>query len=381
MGLSVFCSSLEELDKREGQVLVPTNLSRVVTTGSNVLPHPSSTLANLARNVLFRSSHELSGKVGDIHPFFKRGVPHPANLDGMDKVIGRLCLGRIKPVKKLMLEERGSALIFGGPVSSLEARLLFGPLLGAALPVSFQYADKLDEATATRTEPWELLIDGIPARGLEDALVITALPVDQKDWLIDVAGVRAPGTLAIDLVLRDEPMLDQLYRQTRHLQGWQAVAEVVLDDSKTAPVSVRNLTVRELDSIDFESISYLEMVRVLRGKGANLDQLVNRISGRSEIGQALRLPSDAALRSRTAAHAPLEEQQSMNRDELDRLLALVFDPHRPWRPLAAEELKSLRIGSSKQVKHDLDEYIASHGRPLNAKDRARFLEAAFRILK
>jgi len=388
MSLAVFCAHLQS-DLSKGLVEVRANLSRLVAIGAKkIVPHPSAALANLGRAVLFGNATTLAGRVGRSHPFF-RGSAHPSTLDGFDALIGRLCLGRIKAVPELDANAlMGSLVIFGGPVSTWEARLIFGseglsPLLGSQLPFSFRYTDRLPEAAATRTEPWELLIDGV-ARACEEALVITVLPMDGNNRLVSVAGLRGPGTRAIDLLLRNERLLDRLYRDTRGLTGWQFLAEVS-DVVEDVPRSLREMSVRELTGVQFDSLNYLEtMKRLIAGDVESIDKsacrnIILEDAGPSHGTNAK--PRSAATRSPWAA-APKLEQESMSKAEIDKILELAFKKAGAAKPVTSEDLDRLRRATAKAlIEESSTEHLGRPGRRMTDGEKKKLTEEALRILK
>jgi hypothetical protein len=276
MGLAVFRTSLA-VAKENRLVEVRKDLSETVELGaSNVVPFVSGRVAEQGRISLFRESTCLFGKVGYDHPFLQGGA-HPSTLQGLDVFVGRLCLGRIEPVEHVNPEStEGSAVIFGGPVSTAEARAIYGtgnlsPLAEISLPFSFKYMEYLPEAVASHIEPWELLIDGAATTSVSEALVISVFPMGNADRIVSIAGLHGPGTLAIDLVLKNERLVDRLERETRSFVSWQMVAAVEKIVGGV-PLELGEIRIREVTGAAFESLRYGERVRSLRtGHFAGLD--------------------------------------------------------------------------------------------------------------
>jgi hypothetical protein len=248
-------------------VEVDERSTEIVESGSQLVPFPSIADAELRRTVLYRKSECTIGKPGLIHPF-SVGVPHPANLRGMGILVGRLRLGNIKSVPQIDPTRSGSPTIIGGPVSTSEARLIFGtggssPLLQVPLPFSFRYWELMDEAMQSRREPWQLLVDGASNTAVRECLIITNLPVSDKvDRIVNIAGLHAEGTIALDWVLRDTRLLERLERDTRNLDGWQFFAEVKMDRSNR-PLSLGETAIREITGAKFDATQYLRLSQSL----------------------------------------------------------------------------------------------------------------------
>jgi hypothetical protein len=257
--LAAFRSALTA-DENQKVVEVREDLSAAVKAGaSNIIPFPSKEIAKLNQIIWLGNSKCVLGILGRDHPFLD-AENHPSTLEGIDSFIGRLCLGQIKSVPEVdsqILE--GSAVVFGGPVSTREARLIFGkgdasPLLRVALPFSFRYWDRIAEAVESHTEPWELIVDGVANPAVQECLIVTVLPMGDKDRIVNIAGLCGAGTRAIDLVLRDQHLLERLERETRGLVGWQLFGEVFTDNE--TPKSLGEVKVREIKGADFDSVRY-----------------------------------------------------------------------------------------------------------------------------
>lgn len=284
MGLAVFRSDLTA-DKKRKVVEVREEWSEAVRAGAaNIVPHPNSETAELGRVVLYRGSKRTFGMVGRVHPFI-HGGGHPSMLEGQDILIGRLCLGAIKPVPEIGPKIlQGSPTFFGGPVATEEVRLIFGrdgqssPLLGIPLPFSFRYWDLIEQAVKSRAELWELIVEGKRAPAVKECLIITVLPIGEEDKIVSIAGLRPAGTRALDFVLRNRRLLERLERSTRQFVGWQLFAEVVAKDAET-PISLHDeVIVREIRGVDFDSVRYSTLSRLLLDKEAVIDDQELRLA-------------------------------------------------------------------------------------------------------
>lgn len=317
MGHRVFQCTLVS-DKRDKVVEVHRDFAKLIKTGlSNLVPFPSNETALLGRSVLFgHQSKHISGSLGRDHPLWK-GQVHPSTLDGLESVIGRLCLGRIKPLQEMQAEiPPGSAVVTGGPVSTREARLIFGiggtsPLLGVRLPFSFRYWDRFPEAIETNAEPWELVVDGVPASSVKECLIITVLPMGEVDRIVNIAGLHGAGTRAIDFILRNEKLLQRIERETRSLVGWQTFVEVKSIDTEI-PVGLGDLKVREIKGLDFDSIRHFIRSRLfLHTEVESLDN--QGMSGVKSLPSVTSTRSAALRRSEGALKAaPHQEHESMS---------------------------------------------------------------------
>lgn len=364
MGLPVFRSDLTAV-RAKRVVEVRKELSAAVKAASNIIPFPTRETTDLGRALVYKNSKSAFGILAHIHPFYD-GQPHPSSLDGLDILIRRLRLGRIRSVERLGAEAcEGTATVFGGPVSSREARFIFGkgdhsPLVGVALPFSFRYWDRMAEAVASRTEPWEVIVGGVPAPAVRECLIVTVLPVGDADRIVSIAGLHGAGTRAIDLVLRDRQLLERVERETRNLPGWQFFCEVIASDNET-PTELGETLLREING-DFDSSGYSRRARLFfAGEGRALDD--EQGGPHNELGTTFSPTTitpnrSAALRrsgegARTAA--PYEEQQSMHDPEWarqrDLLLKKTFRDH--FR--------------------DLDEHIRKHGRELTPEEEEELL--------
>lgn len=259
MGFPVFRCVLGS-DENNSVVEVAEDFSEVVRTGaSNLAPFPLREIAALGRKVLFGESNRLSGRIGLHHPFYD-GRAHPSTIDGLNSLVGRLCLGEIQGREIDPDIREGSAVVLGGPVSTWEARLIFGkgetsPLIGVPLPFSFEYRDQMVEAIQSRIEPWELVVEGARTPSVKECCIVTVLPMGAGDRIVNIAGLHGAGTRAIDFVLRDGRLLETIERQTRGLVGWQLFVEVHSTHDET-PIGLRDVQVREIRGADFDSLRY-----------------------------------------------------------------------------------------------------------------------------
>jgi hypothetical protein len=71
------------------------------------------------------------------------------------------------------------------------------------------------------------------------------------DRLTIFSGLHGAGTRAIDLVFRDQRLLERIYQRTKRLLGWQTVIQVTAKNTHT-PESVGDFTTFELTGIDFD---------------------------------------------------------------------------------------------------------------------------------
>jgi hypothetical protein len=265
--------------------IAPLRAEDVLSMRRVVSPEPTRVVAlrgsasrdrvDIARALLFRQSKNFAGILGSpsAHPLLPEGIIHPSTSDAYKSVIGRLCAGKtihIEQPKKLIVQKiQHSGLIFGGPVSTLESRLLFGtgevsPLLGIELPVTFKWFDVVGNSRNSAKELWQLIINGIdiPVVASKDYLTLTSLPLDNSDRLFYIVGLRGAGTRAIDLLLTNTERLEQLVRDTRIYDGWQAVeVSVKLDDTET-PVALGDMKVFNVD-YDFGKIENLLRNRII----------------------------------------------------------------------------------------------------------------------
>lgn len=343
MGLPVFKSDFSSKEQRK-VAEVRAELTPAFRLGvSKLLPFPSKETATLGRLVLFGKSRSVSGRLGLIHPFFQ-GQANPSTLEGLDSLVGRLCLGGLKSVRDFELQVyEGSAVVSGGPVSTHEARLIFGtggasPLLGVSLPFSFRYWDRIDEAVKSRTEPWELVVDGVAAPGVKECLIVTVLPMGDKDKIVSIAGLHGAGTRAIDLVLKNQELLEKIERESRFFVGWQLFVEVESRGGEK-PLNIGAAEVREIKGADFDDLRYHTRGQLLlRSEEASLDKS-GALGIESHTGNipSVRSSSERSEEGALTA-APHQERKSMSNPSKNGPNAAV--------PVPASEGTQSRLGDA-----------------------------------
>lgn len=257
-----------------------------VRSGLNVTDQgerlPSSDLGKL---LFFGTARQLSATLGGIHPHLPKGTIHESTSYGLQSLISRLDLGKLRDTTQLASEMiEGSAAILGGPVANLHARLVMGcggvsPLFGVPLPVGFD-CSSIATSTSDNYEPWRVAVDGRTSQN--ECLVITCVPMDRSsDRLTIFSGLHGAGTRAIDLVLTDAPLMEQLYRDTRHLLAWQAIIEVRARDIEF-PESLGLYRVFEITNINFDDPNNLVRANLLLTE-SRIMELVRLLPPRHEI--------------------------------------------------------------------------------------------------
>lgn len=222
--------------------------------------------SDLGKLLFFGTARQLEATLGGIHPHLPKGAIHDSTSYGLESLIRRLDLGQVRDAPELASETiGGSAAILGGPVANLHARLIIGcdgisPLFGVPLPVGFDCSG-IAPGTSGNDEPWRVIVDGRTSEN--ECLVITSLPMDSSsDRLTIFSGLHGAGTRAIDLVLSDTPLMELLYRDTRHLLAWQCIVEV-RPRNLEFPDSLGLYRVFEITNINFEDPNNLLRANLL----------------------------------------------------------------------------------------------------------------------
>jgi hypothetical protein len=198
--------------------------------------------SDAARELFFGRARHLCATLGNIHPNLPKGTIHSSTLDGLESIIKILDLRETRNVPNLAVDTvEGSLAILGGPVANLHARLIMGcgglsPLLGVELPVRFDINLQDTPQNRLETEPWRVVVGDRTSSS--ECLVITSLPTPSaSDRVTIFSGLHGAGTRAVDLVLKNERLLERLRRETRGLAAWQSIIEVQSDDQEL-PISI-----------------------------------------------------------------------------------------------------------------------------------------------
>jgi hypothetical protein len=251
LALAFRTSNIEGAGTRK--VEVTTTLKNQLSAATNEIKATEG--SDLGRLLFLGPSMQLSATLGRIHPRLRKGQIHPSTSDALRGLIKGLRLGEICSVPQIQVNKLdGSAVILGGPVANLHARLIMGcggpsPLFGTRLPVTFDCLSGLKEAKL-EAEPWKVVVEN---RTLSrECLVLTSLPMDNGDKLTIAAGLHGAGTRALAWLLKDEKMLEQILKKTNRFVGWQAVVEVAAKDTET-PLGIGDASVYEIRNVDFDS--------------------------------------------------------------------------------------------------------------------------------
>lgn len=256
-----FVMSVLEYDKRHGWV-----------PARDVEPSGKGDLIELRRRFLLGSNTQFSVLPGIGAPFHPTNDIHPASQAQLDSITKHLnLLDRIERRDFLDVSKMvGDWVSIGGPVNNYVARNILG--VGGLSPL-FSFAEGPENATppvrfditrhlarfARGEKPkidWDLLVgDGELEKRVSsgDCILITSIPdpYQSNARALNIASMFAPGALALDNILQDWRLMENIMKRTKGFVGWQALIPVKVVDER--PVGFEEAKIFQI-RVDFDKL-------------------------------------------------------------------------------------------------------------------------------